>query len=700
MRRFAIAAPCLTRPVAHLRPVSRAVLLAALIAVAALTSPALASPALDQPPARPTGLTGEAAHDRVALTWDDPGDASISGYRVLRRDPEVDASGVFSILVDDTGSASPAYVDREVQAENRYVYRIQARNAAGLSPRSRRFVADTPIAPVVRSDPGVPGEPPVARAQQTCPGGEDSPEPVTVPVTAVPIVATSTTAEYFVLYVSHDVDGATVDIPVLVKRGEAGTTTLAENVAALPAERYRVEKYLIADPADVDGDCLDDITELADPVGMNPVNPAPAIALDDGAVIISDRNTFEALAISSRLKFIAFDLDTDRPVLYFMNTKTHDNHISFLDAVGLDFDLDAYRGDIAYDPTQFATDDSLGVYYYNSTLNKTFPFNVETRLYTILAASLPLIENNLSLYIPNKKLPATRELVPLLQESRVPLLFAEDVIPGGNFLALNPGEGYGRLQVLGPDDRPHSRDVVIYEALPNELPRVAGIISTVPQTPLSHVNLRAIQNGVPNAYVRDVLDKPGIDELIGSYVRYEVTDSGWDLRAATLEEVEAHYEASRPTHTQIPKRDLAVTEIKALGAVSFHDWDAFGVKAANVAELRKLGLPEGTVPDGFAVPFYFYDEFMKHNNFYARIETMLADPEFQSNFDTQEEQLKDLRDDIEDGATPQWIHRCAGHDERGVPRGHQPSLPLQHEQRRPAGVQRRGTVRLQVPEAG
>ena len=46
---------------------------------------------------------------------------------------------------------------------------------------------------------------------------------------------------------------------------------------------------------------------------------------------------------------------------------------------------------------------------------------------------------------------------------------------------------------------------------------------------------------------------------------------------------------------------------------------------------------------------------MKHNNFYARIETMLADPDFQSDFDTQEDELKDLRDDIEDADTPAWI---------------------------------------------
>ena len=49
-------------------------------------------------------------------------------------------------------------------------------------------------------------------------------------------------------------------LPVLVKNGAAGMTTLAENVEGLPARRYRVETYLIADRADVDGHCVDDIT--------------------------------------------------------------------------------------------------------------------------------------------------------------------------------------------------------------------------------------------------------------------------------------------------------------------------------------------------------------------------------------------------------------------------------------------------------
>ena len=34
-----------------------------------------------------------------------------------------------------------------------------------------------------------------------------------------------------------------------------------------PRKRYRVEKYRVSDPADIDGDCIDDITELGKPSG-------------------------------------------------------------------------------------------------------------------------------------------------------------------------------------------------------------------------------------------------------------------------------------------------------------------------------------------------------------------------------------------------------------------------------------------------
>ena len=101
-----------------------------------------------EPPARPRGLSATASHDSVTLTWDDPGDDSITGYVILRRVRENDVGGEFSELVPDTGSAATTYTDDTVVAGTTYTYRIKAINGAGTSERSRWFHIDIPAAPV------------------------------------------------------------------------------------------------------------------------------------------------------------------------------------------------------------------------------------------------------------------------------------------------------------------------------------------------------------------------------------------------------------------------------------------------------------------------------------------------------------------------------------------------------------------------
>ena len=518
----------------------------------------------------------------------------------------------------------------------------------------------------------------IASAQQasqedTCPGADSAPTPTVVEVGAVPIVVESTTDEYFVLYVRHDLDAdTTFEVPVGVTLGQDGATTLTESLEALPKERYRVEKYLVSDPADVDGDCTDDITELADPVGMNPVNPVPAMRFDDGAAAIPNRETYMSLAykgdsgIDSHLrnleavKFHMVDMNTDHPSVYFMNTKTYRRHDDFQAAVGLEVNPlhghETMVAEMVYHPKAVAPDGSLGVYRFQFGANDVYSFKEISYAFTVLAASMPLLEENLAYYpMWSKAVARYHEDQSLYDDSRVDVLLAEDIAFDLDFISLNPGEGFGFLRVMSLEERPNPRDIVIYETLPNDLSRVAGIITTVPQTPLSHVNLRAVQDGVPNSFIRDALEDGDIDGLIGSYVQYLVGSSGYFLRAATPAEVDAHYKASRPSETQTPERDLTVTEITALSDIEFDDWNAFGVKAANVAVLGTLDFPENTVPDGYAVPFYFYDEFMKHNGFYDDVKELLADPNFQSDYDTQEKELKKLRKKIKKGETPQWI---------------------------------------------
>ena len=527
-----------------------------------------------------------------------------------------------------------------------------------------------------------------------CEDGYVAPTPVAVAVTDVPIEVTSTTADYFVLYAKQPLNGQTTYIPVAAARGENGATTLSDNLAPLAADQYRVEKYQVANPADVDGDCVDDVTELDDLGAYNPINSAKKIKPLNGAVAIDSHAAFEKLAFRGVshedhldgirfVKFWIFDPETDSPEVFFLNTKKHVYHNPFVRSIGYPQEVleDAWAGQLVWHPNVPAPDGTLGSYRFEWGSFAARTFAGTERAYTLLAASMPLLEDNLYFYPESTPFFSSywdeREK---FDASRIHILLEHQVLAEVDYIALNQAEAYGRLRLMENDDRPSPYDVAIYKSLPNDLPRVAGTITTVPQTPLSHVNLRAIQNGLPNAFIRDVLKEDAITSLLDNYVYYAVTADGYTIRPATKKEVDDHHESLRPQSAQTLQSDLTVTEIASLADVSFDDWTAFGVKAANVAELAKLSLPEGTTPQGYAVPFYFYDEFMKQatvaeetilgkkkapdeekitlaagTTLASAVTQMLAHSYFQSDADIQEEMLDDLRDAIKDAASPKFI---------------------------------------------
>ena len=73
-------------------------------------------------PAKPRGLTATASHGQVVLTWNDPGDATITGYVILRRVRVNDTGGEFSVLVANTGTAALTYTDATVAASTTRIH--------------------------------------------------------------------------------------------------------------------------------------------------------------------------------------------------------------------------------------------------------------------------------------------------------------------------------------------------------------------------------------------------------------------------------------------------------------------------------------------------------------------------------------------------------------------------------------------------
>jgi phosphoenolpyruvate synthase/pyruvate phosphate dikinase len=195
-----------------------------------------------------------------------------------------------------------------------------------------------------------------------------------------------------------------------------------------------------------------------------------------------------------------------------------------------------------------------------------------------------------------------------------------------------------------PSSVPFSpRDIVLFKgSTPNDLTHVAGIITEVPQTPLSHINLKAKQDKVPNAFIKGALQDPNVKSLVGKLVKYEVTANGYTLTAATPAEVEAYDKKVRPTSAQIPKPDLSELRVKSFADLGIKDAKAFGGKTTNLAEMRKV-LPQSQTPDGFGIPFSFYDDFMKSSGLYDKAQKMAADPKFKSDVAYRDEALKDFR---------------------------------------------------------
>ena len=484
----------------------------------------------------------------------------------------------------------------------------------------------------------------------------------------VQLVVASSENNYYILNVRHSPND-NFELSTSMTLGEEETTIISEPLESYPIEHYQVFEYPIATPADTDTDGVDDVTEFSDLPTQSPLNYAEPLPFEDGVVIVDNMTTFKELSIDDEeipwapfldgqefAKFIIIDIETDKPKLYFVNTETHYTHQEFGDAIGVDaWANNVVKGEIVYYPTVVANNGTLGLFAFNFTFGDLQGFGVTRKAHELIASNMPFLKNNLSFFV----IEANQSQFELDQDfydnSRIPILFESEIYADIDYLALNVAEGFGFFRLMDLNETPSSRDIVLYESIPNSLPRVGGIMTSFIQTPLSHVNLRAIQDNVPNAFIRDPLLVDSISGFLDKYIYYRVEQDKYFIREATLEEVNDWFEDIRPDGAQIPALNLSYTSILPLDEISFEMSDGFGAKCANVATMRTFGFPDATIPDGFGIPFYFYQEFMEYNGFFEDIETMIADPEFQSDLDIRILRLKDFRDEIKAADMPQWM---------------------------------------------
>ncbi|MFF2149358.1 PEP/pyruvate-binding domain-containing protein [Kitasatospora sp. NPDC058190] len=190
------------------------------------------------------------------------------------------------------------------------------------------------------------------------------------------------------------------------------------------------------------------------------------------------------------------------------------------------------------------------------------------------------------------------EYVADIPENEIPRVLSHELYSTAAFVPLNAGEAHGRLRAYSSEEEYRAdneplawHDIVVMPRVPEDIPRVSGIIHTEHTTPLSHINVMASGWGIPNAVgigAAERIDRAG---LAGRWVRYRVEADGTDLHleaAPPRPADERPAPAPRAERVTVDPPDLTPTPITPLTELRAGDHVRFGTKAANLGELTHL----------------------------------------------------------------------------------------------------------------
>ena len=168
-----------------------------------------------------------------------------------------------------------------------------------------------------------------------------------------------------------------------------------------------------------------------------------------------------------------------------------------------------------------------------------------------------------------------------------------------------------------------------------------GIVVTMPSTPLSHINILAHGWGIPNVYIQDA--ETTFTPLENQWIELTAGDRKYSWKSA------------KPALTQVttaapvaPPADITRKEILSLRELA-RTWSvAYGAKAANLGEVFTKLRGEVNIPDGFVIPFHYFEAHLREHGLDKNLGQMLSAKKFNEDKSVRKKILTELRKKIED----------------------------------------------------
>lgn len=152
-----------------------------------------------------------------------------------------------------------------------------------------------------------------------------------------------------------------------------------------------------------------------------------------------------------------------------------------------------------------------------------------------------------------------------------------------------------------------SKDIAIFEHIPERVPPLAGIITLEPQTPLSHVNLLAKNRKTLNVSLTSLADWPELKAKIGQIVEINPKFQKLIIKTVTADYAAKFLEKNQPQKVNIPNPELTFESTIPLNKhfKQYQKVNLIGAKANNYAFIHEL-LGEEYVLPAYAIGFKPY----------------------------------------------------------------------------------------------
>jgi hypothetical protein len=351
------------------------------------------------------------------------------------------------------------------------------------------------------------------------------------------------------------------------------------------------------------------------------------------------------------LAHIMFVIDRrDQNRIYYVNSRRYTFHKDFVNGTYLSLE----RGKEFFENNYLKANRRfiLGTLAYQTTVKRwTFEFwegdLIPTDLIKLAAEVINKTFYEPVAYKPN----SLRQEEASASLTDVERVMQSEIAGAQNYQGMNLASGIGRIHIIDKLDE-HveigANEILVLSEVPLNLPPVAGIIVTKPSTPLSHVNLLAKSWGIPNAYIKDA------DKIFKQYdtwwVSFETRRDNYLIKRADLTQIKEYQrrEAER-LKLMTPRFNLDEQRLAALSEQRARSVIAYGAKSANLGEVMNARVPGISVPSGFTVPFYYYDQFARENGLDDLLAYLRDDQKFVHDPAYRREKLTALRERFKQG---------------------------------------------------